>query len=116
MAKKSAASSTEPKGKKKNSGMHPVAIPGTPSEHSPAGTHGAVADTAPVAAAPKAKAHEGLVNVIIDSRGSQFDPEVHAAHADGVTPHVDSFGHFIKKAHHYDGAKKAHYGDTHRDA
>lgn len=112
MAKKSAASSTEPKGKKKNSGMHPVAIPGTPSSEPPAGTHGAAEQPA----LPKAKAHEGPVNVITDSRGQTFDPEVHAAHADGTTPHVDSFGHFILKAHHYDGAKKAHYGDTHRHA
>jgi hypothetical protein len=97
--------------------MHPPAIPGTPAEHSPAGTHGASEKEhiAAQKAAPKAE-DRGPVNVIVDSRGTQFDPALHAAHTDGVTPHVDSFGHFIQKAHHYDGAKKSHYGDTHRHA
>ena len=69
--------------------------------------------------APKAKkaaAPTGPVNVITDRSGQIFDPAIHAVHADGVTPHSDSFGHFIRKADHYDGAKKAHYGDTFRHA
>jgi hypothetical protein len=52
---------------------------------------------------------------VTDSRGTAFNPEVHAAMDDG-TPHADSAGNFIAKASHYDGAKKAHYGDTYRHA
>lgn len=50
-----------------------------------------------------------------DSRGTKFDPEVHAVKEDGA-PHADSAGNFIAKTSHYDGAKKAHYGDTFRHA
>ena len=113
MARKSAGSGVAAKNKKAGSGMHPNAIPGTPAQHSPAGTHGA--EPVAASAAPKAE-DRGPVNVMIDSRGTQFDLAQHATHTDGVTPHVDSFGHFIQKAHHYDGAKKSHYGDTHRHA
>lgn len=55
------------------------------------------------------------VNVMTDRRGTQFDPAKHAATAEG-TPHADSAGNYIAKASHYDGAKKAHYGDTFRHA
>jgi hypothetical protein len=65
-------------------------------------------------AAKKAKAEP--VNVLVDRAGTKFDPKVHAVHADGVTPHADSAGHFIAKETHYDGAKKAHYADSYRDA
>ena len=104
------------KAAKKDTKIHPAAIPGTPSGEPPAGTHGAVADSAEQQGMSVPQRSSEPVNVIVDSRGTQFDPNVHAAHADGVTPHVDSFGHFIQKAHHYDGAKKSHYSDTHRHA
>ena len=65
--------------------------------------------------AAKAPAAAGPVNVITDRAGVTFDPAKHAATADG-TPHADSAGKFILKEHHYDGAKKAHYGDTFRHA
>ena len=75
------------------------------------------------AAAPAAKAKKkaapertGPMNVLTDRNGTVFDPEKHAVHADGVTPHTDSAGHFILKEHHYDGAKKAHYPDSFRHA
>lgn len=55
------------------------------------------------------------VSPIVDSRGTAFDPNVHATMDDG-TPHADSAGNFIQKGSHYDGAKKAHYGDTYRHA
>jgi hypothetical protein len=55
------------------------------------------------------------VNVMTDRAGTVFDPAKHAATADG-TPHADSAGKFILKEHHYDGAKKAHYGDSYRHA
>lgn len=55
------------------------------------------------------------VSPIADSRGTAFNPEVHAAMDDG-TPHADSAGNFISKASHYDGAKRANYGDTYRNA
>lgn len=69
--------------------------------------------------APKAKkaaAAEHVVTPMTDRSGTPFDPAVHAVHADGVTPHADSAGKFIRKSDHYDGAKKAHYGDTYRHA
>lgn len=63
----------------------------------------------------RSEAEEGPVNVMTDRRGTQFNPELHAAMEDG-TPHADSMGNYIDKASHYDGAKKAHYGDTYRHA
>lgn len=66
--------------------------------------------------AKKAAAAEHVVTPMTDRSGTPFDPAVHAVHADGVTPHADSAGKFIRKSDHYDGAKKAHYGDTYRHA
>lgn len=69
--------------------------------------------------APKAKKVAAVPHVVTpmtDRAGTPFDPAVHAVHADGVTPHADSAGKFIRKSDHYDGAKKAHYGDTYRHA
>jgi hypothetical protein len=65
---------------------------------------------AAVAAAPAEP-----VNVMKDRFGTNFDAKLHAADANG-SPHVDSMGKFILKEHHYDGAKKAHYGDSFRHA
>jgi len=55
------------------------------------------------------------VNIITDRQGTVFDPNIHAATAEGA-PHADSTGKFILKEHHYDGAKKAHFPDSFRHA
>lgn len=49
----------------------------------------------------------------VDSRGRQFDPAIHAAHADGK-PHMDSTGAFIHKDSHFNAPAQHHYGDTYR--
>jgi hypothetical protein len=63
-----------------------------------------------------AKEHVHVVTPMTDRNGTAFDPAIHAVHADGVTPHADSAGNFIAKTSHYDGAKKAFYGDSYRHA
>lgn len=74
-----------------------------------------VAEKAETHSRTRSEAEEAPVNVLTDRRGTVFNSELHAAMADG-TPHVDSMGSYIGKDSHYDGAKKAHYGDTYRHA